>query len=142
MKEKILLLMMLCALSSLCHAQNVKYEYDEAGNLVKRHSGFVSSEDHSIDDRYSIKVSFYDEGNKMNIKFYDVQSGDIVNCPISIIINPVVDYPYRPIPYIYENGNITIDLHSLPSNIFYLSMSADVNSDGNTISKQLKFKKK
>ena len=134
--------MMLCGASSLCHAQEVKFEYDEAGNLVKRFL-FEYSEDYSVDENYRIKITFSPHGEKMNVKFYDACTGNVVDCRIQMYIRPLYFSGTSPsMTYTYVKGDFNIDISSFPSDFYALVVLAYVNPQGAPIQTTIKFEKK
>ena len=104
--------MMLCGASSLCHAQEVKFEYDSYGNVVKR-SETVRSEEYSVGSDYRIILSFTSSGNKMNVKFRHVRSGAIVDCHIVVTIRPVSSAWHPTISATSEKGDFDVDISAL-----------------------------
>ena len=140
MKRILLSLMMLCGASSLCHAQEVKFEYDEAGNLVKRYSTEIA-EDYSLDDKYRLKITYTQRGKKINVKLYEGRSGNVVDCHIQVMIHPLYGSSTISITDTSEKGSFDVNISSLPSNIYSLVVLAYVNPQGAPLQKSIKFEK-
>ena len=104
--------MMLCALSSLCHAQKIQFEYDGNGNVVKR-SEAVRSEEYSLGSDYKIILSFTSSGKVMNVKFRNNRSNAIVDCHIEVTIRPISSVWHPSIHATSEKGDFDVDISKL-----------------------------
>ena len=82
--------MMLCALFSLCHAQKIKFEYDESGNLVKK-SPVINYESSTFGKNYQLKVGPSPTKGPLTIKVVDGnhQGLYVLNYRMQVIIHPV-----------------------------------------------------
>ena len=131
--------MMLCALSSLCHAQKIRLEYDEAGNLVKRYVPQDVVKTASAGDTYAVKITLSSNGEKMNIKFYEGRSGNIVDCRIQVMIHPLTGSGTVPFSQTYTEGNIDINTAAIPKSNYAVVVLAFVNPSGAPVQATLKF---
>ena len=115
--------MMLCALSSLCHAQKIKFEYDASGNVVKRYPP-ESVVNESLSDVYGIKLTFSKDGNSMNVKFYEKRTGNVVNCHIEVHIRGTVYTYINPVNVTSEKGDFDVDIRSLSKDVWAMEIAA------------------
>ena len=141
MKEKILLLMMLCALSSLCHAQKIQFEYDEAGNITKR---YVPDKQlgMSVGNGYSLRITIPNNGKKANVKFVkgSISSSNIVDCHIEATIRPVSSSTIPPYKITSEKGDFDVSISWMKKNEFYtIDVIAYPDKNKSAIRKTLKF---
>ena len=132
--------MMLCALSSLCHAQSVKFEYDSSGNVIKRYPPMKNVDNLSVGN-YSIKLSLSEDGKTLNVKVLDGYTQTLVECPVHVAIrNGVYGYicPFDETSYI---GEVYADVSSIGTKDFWLIQIDAHPSDRAGFEKTIKFKK-
>ena len=80
--------MMLCALSSLCHAQKIKLQYDASGNIIRRYEPYY--ETLTLGNKYKLEVGPSPTTGPISIKVvYKSNPKEVVNCKMQLIIHPV-----------------------------------------------------
>ena len=90
MKRILLSLMMLCGATSLCHAQKIIFEYDKAGNLVKRRAD-IHYEKASFSRYYNLIVGPSPTKGPLTIKVTgssDPQS-TALNYKMQVMVHPI-----------------------------------------------------
>ena len=86
MKKILFSLMMLCGVSSLCHAQKkIKFEYDAAGNLVKRYAQKEIRADFA--GQYVLKAFPSPTTGPLRVKVIEGRSGQVVKGNIVIVVH-------------------------------------------------------
>lgn len=121
-QRKIILLLLLCGLAAeAASAQNqVRMEYDAAGNVVKAHPS-MKLERATIDGRFSIKVYPSPTKGPLNIRVYDELTGQVVPFQIQLRVTNVEGNRASVIDRTFPNGYISINLSSAPDGIYGLS---------------------
>lgn len=143
MKEKILLLTMLIASSLLCHAQKIKFEYDDAGNITK---WYVSEKQLGmiVGNGYCLRITIPENGRKANVKFVkgSYNSNNIVDCHIEGTIRPVSSSTIPPYKITSEKGDFDVSISWMKKNEFYtIDVIAYPDKNKSAIRKSLKFQK-
>ncbi len=141
MKRILLSLMMLSVSSSLCHAQKIKFEYDDRGNVVKRYVPPSRTEEHTYNG-YTIKLTFDYSGNKMNVKFLDGYTRLVKDCHIEITIQSIVYGYIQPVKMTSEKGDFDVDITSLSKDYWYLGVYAKPDPQKTPVVTTIKFLKK
>lgn len=132
--------MMLSVSSSLCHAQKIKYEYDDRGNVVKRYVPPSRVEEHDFNG-YTIKLSFDHSGNKMNVKFLDGYTRLVKDCHIEVFVHSITS-AFQPIKKTSEKGDFDVDITCLSKDYWYLGVLAIPDQQKAPVSTTIKFLKK
>ncbi len=110
MKEKILLLMMLFAVSSLCHAQNMKFQYDASGNLIKRYDP-LGYEILTLGGKYKLKVGPSPTTGPLNVKVvYISNQKQVVDCKMQLFIHPATGTGIIPFSNTYDKCEADVNL--------------------------------
>ena len=145
MKRILLSLMMLCGASSLCHAQEVKFEYDEAGNLVKRgipNLVYRLDGTYRLNNFYSIKITPLSTNGVVNIRFFETKSGKVVDCNIQISVNTLVGTSTSPLYFSSTKGNFNVNISSIRDGYYSITVRAYVNNSQAPIQATIKYHKK
>ncbi len=120
MKEKLLLLMMLCALSSLCHAQKITYVYDDNGNVIKRHVAERITLLNQTVSNYKLNVTSSYDGNTAYVRFYDTKTGAVFLGTIQVSIRLASSSSSSVLRRITKyNGQFDVDISWMQKNTVY-----------------------
>ena len=143
MKKKNLLLMMLCASSSLCHAQKIKFEYDSSGNIVSR---YVADKYESVSfGNYELRVSPSPTKGPLNIKVLTDHGQRLVSGRMDVIIRPAQDSSYSGYSGSFDSCDASMDISSpylLPKGVCIVIAFVYPEGQKNPTQVQLKIVKK
>lgn len=129
----------------MCHAQKkIKFEYDEAGNLIKRYAP-IEYEQASFANKYTLKVGPSPTSGPLHIQVLDGRSGQIVNgYRIQIIVHPAVGSG-KGIEQVVDKGDVNVDIsnpYSYPNGVYVVSVLVFDNVSGAPSQGTLKIIKK
>ncbi len=114
--------MMLCGVSSLCHAQKkIKFEYDAAGNLVKRYVP-IKYETSSFADKYELKVGPSPTTGPLNIKVLEGRANRLATCSkMQVMVYPATGSGNIPVSVTTDQCEVNVDIsnpYSCPKGIY------------------------
>ncbi len=132
--------MMLCALSSLCHAQMIRFEYDSNGFLKKR---FLTSETLSstFADKYELKIGPSPTNGPVHIQVFQVNSNQLAEGRMEVKMTPAISFRYSGVNGSFDKCDGKMDIGSIsagPSGVWSVIVVVYPNGQSEPVSCSIK----